>query len=99
MIVGHVLPLDLARGAQRYARTLRDALTNDADTHVIATVFNSDTQVLDADVAWESQTVLYGALGSILVLFLPFLVLSGSIRRTYWWRTVVRHSSTARSVR
>ena len=48
--VVHVLPFDLARGAQRYARALVDHLDSPDDRHVILTLFSSDPVVLRADV-------------------------------------------------
>jgi glycosyltransferase involved in cell wall biosynthesis len=49
-VVLHVLPYDLARGAQRYARTLVDALANDGVSHVILTLFRSAAAGLRPDV-------------------------------------------------
>ena len=45
----HVLPYDLARGAQRYARALVDALDSDAERHVILTLFAADPVLLRPD--------------------------------------------------
>ncbi len=45
----HVLPADLARGAQVYARALRDALDRDGHVHRLLTLFASDESVLRAD--------------------------------------------------
>lgn len=47
----HLLPVDLERGAQRYARDLRDALERECQHHMIATLFRSSSHVLDADVS------------------------------------------------
>jgi len=48
-LVLHVLPLDLARGAQRYARAMKDALDGGSQRHLTLTLFRSDVRVLDAD--------------------------------------------------
>jgi glycosyltransferase involved in cell wall biosynthesis len=45
-----VLPYDLARGAQRYARTLVDALAGDGVTHVVLTLFRAEPAGLRPDV-------------------------------------------------
>jgi glycosyltransferase involved in cell wall biosynthesis len=47
--VVHILPYDLARGAQRYARALVDRLDSPEDRHLILTLFSSDPYVLRAD--------------------------------------------------
>ncbi len=49
MVVVHILPYDLARGAQRYARALVDRLDSPEDRHLILTLFSSDPVVLRAD--------------------------------------------------
>jgi glycosyltransferase involved in cell wall biosynthesis len=49
-LVVHVLPYDLARGAQRYARALVDQLDSPDHRHLILTLFSSDPVVLRADV-------------------------------------------------
>jgi glycosyltransferase involved in cell wall biosynthesis len=49
-VVLHVLPYDLARGAQRYARTLVDALADDGVSHVILTLFRAEPAGLRPDV-------------------------------------------------
>ncbi len=49
-LILHVLPYDLARGAQRYARSLVDSLEGDEDTHQIVTLFRSDSVLLRPDV-------------------------------------------------
>ena len=46
----HLLPVDLARGAQTYAKALRDALDSSEVEHRTATIFRSDAGALDADV-------------------------------------------------
>ena len=46
----HVLPYDLARGAQRYARALVDALDSDDERHVILTLFAADPVLLRPDI-------------------------------------------------
>lgn len=48
-VVVHVLPVDLSRGAQTYARALRDRLDGDPDTHRTLTLFAGPTGPLDAD--------------------------------------------------
>jgi glycosyltransferase involved in cell wall biosynthesis len=45
----HVVPFDLARGAQRYARTLVDALVERGEAHQVLTLFDSDSNDLNAD--------------------------------------------------
>jgi glycosyltransferase involved in cell wall biosynthesis len=47
----HVLPLDLARGAQRYARYLVDRLDSPRDRHLIVTLFDAPSASLDPDIA------------------------------------------------
>ena len=47
--VVHVLPYDLDRGAQRYARALVDQLDSPDHPHLILTLFSSDPVVLRAD--------------------------------------------------
>lgn len=49
-LILHVLPYDLARGAQRYARSLVDSLDGDADSHQILTLFRADPVLLRPDV-------------------------------------------------
>jgi glycosyltransferase involved in cell wall biosynthesis len=49
-VVLHVLPYDLARGAQRYARTLVDALADDGATHIVLTLFRAEPAGLRPDV-------------------------------------------------
>ena len=49
-LILHVLPYDLARGAQRYARSLVDSFQADEDTHQIVTLFRSDPVLLRPDV-------------------------------------------------
>jgi glycosyltransferase involved in cell wall biosynthesis len=46
----HVLPYDLDRGAQRYARALVDRLDTPEQRHLILTLFTGNPVVLDADV-------------------------------------------------
>jgi glycosyltransferase involved in cell wall biosynthesis len=50
MTVLHILPYDLDRGAQRYARALVDRLDSPEERHLILTLFAADPVVLDADV-------------------------------------------------
>jgi glycosyltransferase involved in cell wall biosynthesis len=49
-VVLHVLPYDLARGAQRYARTLVDAFAEDGVSHLILTLFRAEPAGLRPDV-------------------------------------------------
>jgi glycosyltransferase involved in cell wall biosynthesis len=46
----HVLPVDLARGAQRYARALRNELHGSDVAHRTMTLFSGEPAVLNADV-------------------------------------------------
>jgi glycosyltransferase involved in cell wall biosynthesis len=46
----HVLPLDLPRGAQRYAKAMRDALDNGRVRHRTLALFDSPFRALDADI-------------------------------------------------
>lgn len=50
MSVVHILPYDLARGAQRYARALVDNLDSPDDRHLILTLFAAEPVLLRADV-------------------------------------------------
>lgn len=52
-LILHVLPLDLARGAQRYARELRSRLDSKAVQHRILTLFASPSRELAADIALD----------------------------------------------
>jgi glycosyltransferase involved in cell wall biosynthesis len=45
----HVLPCDIARGAQVYARDVRALLSNNGDEHHILTLFRAPPAVLQAD--------------------------------------------------
>ena len=49
-LILHVLPYDLARGAQRYARALVDSLDDDDDTHQVLTLFRSEPVLLKPNV-------------------------------------------------
>lgn len=49
-LVLHVLPIDMPRGAQRYARAMREALDGASIRHRTLTIFASDARVLDADI-------------------------------------------------
>ena len=50
-LILHVLPYDLARGAQRYARALVDAFGEDGDdSHQILTLFRSEPVLLRPDI-------------------------------------------------
>lgn len=49
-LVLHVLPLDLPRGAQRYAKALRQALDGPTGRHRILTLFDSPHHELQADI-------------------------------------------------
>ena len=53
MSVIHILPYDLDRGAQRYARALVDSLGSPQQPHLILTLFAADPVVLRADVELE----------------------------------------------
>ena len=46
----HVLPVDLARGAQTYAEALSRTLDGDLGTHRTMTIFQSDPVALHADI-------------------------------------------------
>jgi glycosyltransferase involved in cell wall biosynthesis len=46
----HILPYDLDRGAQRYARALVDSLDSPGQPHLVLTLFAADPVVLRADV-------------------------------------------------
>jgi glycosyltransferase involved in cell wall biosynthesis len=48
--VVHILPYDLARGAQRYARALIDALAAEGERHQILTLFRAEPVLLRPDV-------------------------------------------------
>ncbi|MCB9670356.1 MAG: glycosyltransferase [Alphaproteobacteria bacterium] len=48
-LVLHVLPYDLARGAQVYARALRDALDTPEVRHETVTLFDGEPGILDPD--------------------------------------------------
>jgi glycosyltransferase involved in cell wall biosynthesis len=52
-LVLHVLPLDLSRGAQIYARQLRDALDERGARHRTLTLFRSPDRVLEPDLALD----------------------------------------------
>ena len=54
----HLLPGDLARGAQTYARELRNALDSSAAEHRIATIFQSDRGALNADIDLRARSGL-----------------------------------------
>jgi glycosyltransferase involved in cell wall biosynthesis len=62
-LVLHVLPLDLARGAQRYARAMRDALDGRSHRHRIVTLFRSEHRLLDADIKLEHSPMAGSVLG------------------------------------
>lgn len=51
----HILPLDLARGAQIYAREVRDALDSQLVEHRTLTLFRSESASVDADFGLESR--------------------------------------------
>jgi glycosyltransferase involved in cell wall biosynthesis len=52
-LVLHVLPLDVARGAQTYARDLRRRLDGRTGCHRTLTLFRSDADTLQADLALD----------------------------------------------
>lgn len=62
-IVLHILPYDLARGAQRYARTLVDALAAEGESHRILTLFRADAALLRPDVELDVPRGLLRRLG------------------------------------
>lgn len=49
----HVLPYDLARGAQRYARALVDEIGSDGERHLIATLFAAPAAQLGPDISLD----------------------------------------------
>jgi glycosyltransferase involved in cell wall biosynthesis len=62
-LILHVLPYDLARGAQRYARSLVDSLEADEDTHLIVTLFRSDPVLVRPDVELDVRQGLLRRFG------------------------------------
>ena len=62
-VVLHVLPYDLARGAQRYARTLVDALAAEREAHQILTLFRADPVLLRPDVELDVPRGLLRRIG------------------------------------
>jgi glycosyltransferase involved in cell wall biosynthesis len=54
----HLLPLDVARGAQTYAKAIRDLLDNGDVEHRTAIIFQSESSTLDADVDLQVSPVL-----------------------------------------
>ena len=62
-VVLHVLPLDLARGAQRYARTLVDAVSAEGEAHQILTLFRADPVLLRPDVELDVPRGLLRRIG------------------------------------
>ena len=62
-VVLHVLPYDLARGAQRYARALVDALNAEGESHQILTLFRADPVLLRPDVELDVPRGLFRRLG------------------------------------
>lgn len=62
-VVLHVLPIDAARGAQRYARALVDHLDGRGARHRTLTMFESRERVLDADVKLDLPRVTAARLG------------------------------------
>jgi glycosyltransferase involved in cell wall biosynthesis len=57
-LVLHVLPADLARGAQTYARALRDSLDGAIGVHRSVTLFESEPASLEADIELDVPTGL-----------------------------------------
>ena len=62
-VVLHVLPYDLARGAQRYARALVDALNTEDESHQILTLFRADPVLLRPDVELDVPRGMLRRLG------------------------------------
>ena len=62
-LILHVLPYDLARGAQRYARALVDSLEDDEDTHQLLTLFRSEPVLLNADVELDVPQGIFRRIG------------------------------------
>jgi len=62
-VVLHVLPYDLARGAQRYARALVDALNAEGESHQIMTLFRADPVLLRPDVELDVPRGMLRRLG------------------------------------
>jgi glycosyltransferase involved in cell wall biosynthesis len=62
-VVLHVLPYDLARGAQRYARTLVDALADDGASHLILTLFRAEPAGLRPDIRLDVPRGLMRRMG------------------------------------
>lgn len=88
-LVLHVLPLDLARGAQRYARAMKDALDGHSQRHLTLTLFRSDVRVLDPDLKLDYSARLSARAGLD-----PRVVLSlREVLRRHEPRVVVAHGS------
>ena len=62
-LVLHVLPLDLPRGAQRYAKAMRDALDGPTFRHRTLTLFASSFRALDADIKLDVERSRFARLG------------------------------------
>jgi glycosyltransferase involved in cell wall biosynthesis len=62
-LILHVLPYDLARGAQRYARALVDSLGDDDDTHQVLTLFRSEPVLLKPDVELDVPQGIFRRIG------------------------------------
>ena len=62
-LILHVLPYDLARGAQRYARALVDSLGDDDDTHQVLTLFRAEPVLLKPDVELDVPQGIFRRIG------------------------------------
>ncbi|HKY37048.1 MAG TPA: glycosyltransferase family 4 protein [Polyangiaceae bacterium] len=59
----HVLPIEAPRGAQRYAKALRDTLDGPSLAHRTLTIFESATRVLDADIKLDVRRTPFSHFG------------------------------------
>ena len=63
-VILHVVPYDVSRGAERYARSLVDVMNEtESDRHVLMTMFEGEEQSLDADLALDVPRGLPRRLG------------------------------------
>lgn len=65
----HLLPIDLARGAQTYARVLSEGLGTEHGQQVTATIFQSKFSVLDPDVALGAPVSIGRRVGFSIAAF------------------------------